>query len=107
MKDKLCVGSESYEEIIHQNGYFVDKTELMYELAAKTSNKVTLFTRPRRFGKTLMMSMMESFFDIRRDSRKVFDGKNVMNHPEFCSEYMNQFPVISLRLRMLTEKIMI
>ena len=99
MKDKLCVGSESYEEIIHQNGYFVDKTELMYELAAKTSNKVSLFTRPRRFGKTLMMSMMESFFDIRRDSRKVFDGKNVMNHPEFCSEYMNQFPVIFITFK--------
>ena len=99
MKDKLCVGSESYEEIIHQNGYFVDKTELMYELAAETSNKVTLFTRPRRFGKTLMMSMMESFFDIRRDSRKVFDGKNVMNHPEFCSEYMNQFPVIFITFK--------
>ena len=99
MKDKLCVGSESYEEIIHQNGYFVDKTELMYELAAKTSNKVTLFTRPRRFGKTLMMSMMESFFDIRHDSRKVFDGKNVMNHPEFCSEYMNQFPVIFITFK--------
>ena len=99
MKDKLCVGSESYEEIIHQNGYFVDKTELMYELAAKTSNKVSLFTRPRRFGKALMMSMMESFFDIRRDSRKVFDGKNVMNHPEFCSEYMNQFPVIFITFK--------
>ena len=99
MKDKLCVGSESYEEIIHQNGYFVDKTELMYEFAAETSNKVTLFTRPRRFGKTLMMSMMESFFDIRRDSRKVFDGKNVMNHPEFCSEYMNQFPVIFITFK--------
>ena len=99
MKDKLCVGSESYEEIIHQNGYFVDKTELIYELAAETSNKVTLFTRPRRFGKTLMMSMMESFFDIRRDSRKVFDGKNVMNHPEFCSEYMNQFPVIFITFK--------
>ncbi len=99
MNDKLCVGSENYEEIINQNGYFVDKTELMYELVAETSNKVTLFTRPRRFGKTLTMSMMESFFDIRRDSQKVFEGKKIMKHSEFCSEYMNQYPVIFLTFK--------
>ncbi len=99
MKSKMFVGSENYDEIITQNGYFVDKTELMYELVAETSNKVTLFTRPRRFGKTLTMNMMESFFDIRRDSKKVFEGKNIMNHPEFCSEYMNQYPVVFLTFK--------
>ena len=68
MNNMIVVGNDIFDEFIKEDGYYVDKTELIYELAAKTRNKVTLFTRPRRFGKTLTMSMMESFFDIRRDS---------------------------------------
>ena len=61
--DKLIVvGNDIFDEFVREDGYYVDKTELIYELVAKTRNKVTLFTRPRRFGKTLTMSMMESFF---------------------------------------------
>lgn len=94
--DKLIVvGTDIFDEFIKEDGYYVDKTELIYELVAKTRNKVTLFTRPRRFGKTLTMSMMESFFDIRRDSSDVFAGRNILvNHPDFCKEWMNQYPVL-------------
>ena len=73
MAIRIAVGDESFEEIRKSGLYYVDKTELIYDLVGKTKNKVTLFTRPRRFGKTLNMSMMESFFDINRDSKAVFD----------------------------------
>ena len=67
---------------------------------AKTHNKVTLFTRPRRFGKTLALSMMESFFDVGRDSAEVFAGMKILeNHSTFCREWMNQYPVLSLSLK--------
>ena len=100
MNKIIVVGTDIFDEFIKEDGYYVDKTELIYELAAKTRNKVTLFTRPRRFGKTLTMSMMESFFDIQRDSKGVFAGRKiVMDHPEFCREWMNQYPVLFLSFK--------
>ena len=95
----IAVGSENFDELIRENGYYVDKTELLYELAAQTHNKVTLFTRPRRFGKTLTMSMIESFFDINRDSRDVFAGLDIMKYENFCTEWMNQYSVLSLSFK--------
>lgn len=96
----IVIGNDLFEGFIRDNGYYVDKSEIIYELVAKTRNKVTLFTRPRRFGKTLAMSMMESFFDIRRDSQELFQGLDVLkNHPEFCREWMNQYPVLFLTLK--------
>lgn len=99
--DKLVVvGTDIFDEFIKDDGYYVDKTELIYELVAETRNKVTLFTRPRRFGKTLMMSMMESFFDIRRDSSEAFKDFDIFKkHPDFCTEWMNQYPVLFLSLK--------
>lgn len=100
MDKMVVVGNEIFDEFIKEDGYYVDKTELIYELVAKTRKKVTLFTRPRRFGKTLMISMMESFFDARRDSREVFSDLNVLkNHPEFCEKWMNQYPVLFISLK--------
>lgn len=100
MGRRIVVGNDIYDQFIRDDGYYVDKTELIYELAEKTRNKVTLFTRPRRFGKTLIMSMMESFFDAGRDSADVFAGRNItVNHPEFCREWMNQYPVLFLSLK--------
>ena len=96
----IVVGTDIFDEFIKKDGYYVDKSELIYELVAKTRNKVTLFTRPRRFGKALTMSMMESFFDIRRDSRGIFQELHILkNHPEFCDEWMNQYPVLFLSLK--------
>lgn len=100
MDKMIVVGNDNFDKFIRDNGYYVDKTELIFELVEKTRNEVTLFTRPRRFGKTLTMSMMESFFDIRRDSADVFAGRNILiNHPDFCKEWMNQYPVLFLTLK--------
>lgn len=97
---KIPVGKESFDEIRKEKSYYVDKTELIYDLLTTTDNKVTLFTRPRRFGKTLMMSMMESFFSIQKgDSRDVFAGLDIMRHEVFCAEWMNQYPVLFLTLK--------
>ncbi len=95
----ISVGGEFFDEIRQDGSYYVDKTEILYELVKKTKNKVTLFTRPRRFGKTLMLSMMESFFDIRRDSRQNFEGLAVTRNEDFCREYMNQYPVIFISFK--------
>ena len=94
MSVKVFVGGENFEELRQSGAYYVDKTELLYELLQVRKNKVTLFTRPRRFGKTLMMRMMESFFDIRRDSKALFDGLAITKHEDFCREWMNQYPVL-------------
>ena len=99
MAMRVFVGGENFDELRRSGCYYVDKTELLYELVNDTHNLVTLFTRPRRFGKTLTMRMIESFFDIRRDSRAVFDGLAVMNHEEFCAEWMNQYPVLFISLK--------
>ena len=90
----ISVGGESFERLRNNGSYYVDKTELLYELVQKHDNLVTLFTRPRRFGKTLTMSMMECFFDIRRDSKALFAGLDIMKHEDFCREWMNQYPVL-------------
>ena len=95
MTKKIAVGGEDFIALRKADSYYVDKTELLYELVEETNNSVTLFTRPRRFGKTLTMSMMDSFFSIfKKDSREVFNGLDVMNHKTFCDEYMNQYPVL-------------
>jgi len=95
---KISVGAESFEALRQSGGYYVDKTELIYDLV-NANNTVTLFTRPRRFGKTLTMSMLESFFDCSRDSRAEFDGLAISRHTEFCDAWMNQYPVIFLTLK--------
>ena len=96
----ISEGQSMFDDLRENNCYYVDKTEFLYELrGGKIRNHVSLFTRPRRFGKTLMMSMIENFFNIEKDSRKLFEGLNIMNHPEFCEEHMNKYPVIFLTLK--------
>ena len=94
MDFKVGVGKSDFEELRESGNYYVDKTELIYELVNDTDNKVTLVTRPRRFGKTLMMSMMENFFSIRKDSEGIFEGLAITEHRDFCKEWMNQYPVL-------------
>ena len=88
------VGGEFFHELRENELYYVDKTNIIYELLGGTFFKVALFTRPRRFGKTLMMSMMENFFNITKDSSKLFEGLNILKHPKICEKYMNKYPVI-------------
>lgn len=95
----ILVGGENFDELRESGCYYVDKTDMLYELGQNTNNKVTLFTRPRRFGKTLTMRMIESFFDISRDSRSVFEGLDIMKHEEFCEKWMNQYPVLFITLK--------
>ena len=90
----VSVGEADFAALRKENAYYVDKTEIMYELVHDTKNKVTLFTRPRRFGKTLMMSMMENFFSIRKDSKSIFEELAITEHKDFCKEWMNQYPVL-------------
>ncbi|MBR1707756.1 MAG: AAA family ATPase, partial [Clostridia bacterium] len=97
---KIPVGKDDFDKIRRNHSYYVDKTELIYELIDGTDNEVTLFTRPRRFGKTLMMSMMENFFSVQKgDTRDLFAGLNIMKHEAFCDQWMNQYPVLFLTLK--------
>lgn len=99
MAFKVGVGRSNFAALRRAGNYYVDKTELMYELVEETDNEVTLFTRPRRFGKTLMVSMMENFFDIRKDSRKLFEGLQITRHRTFCENWLNQYPVLFISLK--------
>ena len=99
MNFKVGVGKSDFEEIRKSQNYYVDKTELIYELVHDTDNKITLFTRPRRFGKTLMMSMIENFFSIRKDSAHIFEGLAIKSHEDFCREWMNQYPVLFISFK--------
>ena len=94
---RFPVGIESFEDIRREDFYYVDKTGLIEQLLRERS-KVSLFTRPRRFGKTLNMSMLQNFFEIGCD-RSSFDGMKIMKNQELCSQYMGQFPVVFVSLK--------
>nr|WP_308656793.1 AAA family ATPase [uncultured Agathobacter sp.] len=93
----LPVGIENFEEIRQLGFYYIDKTRLIEQLL-QGWGKVTLFTRPRRFGKTLNMSMLKSFFEIGTD-KSLFDGLYISGNKELCAEYMGKYPVIFLSLK--------
>ena len=94
---KLPVGIENFEDIRKFHFYYIDKTKLIEQLLQNWA-KVTLFTRPRRFGKTLNMSMMRSFFEIGTD-RSLFDGLYISQNKAICDEHMGKYPVIFLTLK--------
>ena len=94
---KLPVGIDDFRKLRESEFYYVDKTRLIEQLLLSWS-EVTLFTRPRRFGKTLNMSMLKSFFDIGTD-KALFDGLYISGNKELCDEYMGKYPVIFLSLK--------
>lgn len=96
-RKKLPVGIENFEEFSAENFYYVDKTMFIAELL-QNWGKVNLFTRPRRFGKSLNMSMLKCFFEIGGD-QTLFDGLKITEEKSLCEEYMGQFPVISISLK--------
>ncbi|MEH2948109.1 AAA family ATPase [Sporofaciens sp. JLR.KK001] len=96
-KKRLPVGVENFEQIINDNYYYVDKTKLISELF-HNGGIVNLITRPRRFGKTLNMSMLEHFFSIGGD-KNIFDGLEISKDKKLCEDYMGKYPVISVSLK--------
>ena len=97
MRKKLPVGIENFREFSTENFYYVDKTMFIKDLLLNWG-KVNLFTRPRRFGKTLNMSMLKSFFEAGSDPT-LFDGLKIAQEKELCEKYMGKFPVISISLK--------
>lgn len=97
MRKKLPVGIENFEEFQAENFYYIDKTMFIAELL-QNWGKVNLFTRPRRFGKSLNMSMLKCFFEIGSDP-KLFGGLQIAQERELCEKYMGRFPVISISLK--------
>ncbi|QUO32881.1 AAA family ATPase [Faecalicatena sp. Marseille-Q4148] len=96
-KKRLPVGVENFEQLINDNYYYVDKTEMISELL-RNGGMVNLFTRPRRFGKTLNMSMLEHFFSIEGD-KSIFEGLKISKDTELSEEYMGRYPVIFVSLK--------
>lgn len=97
MSKKLPIGIDGFEKIRTNDFYYVDKTQFIAELL-RNWGEVNLFTRPRRFGKSLNMSMLKSFFEIGGD-KTLFEGLKILQEKELCEKYMGQFPVISITLK--------
>ena len=94
---KLQIGIENFEKLRQEDFYYIDKTRLIEQLLTRWG-EVNLFTRPRRFGKSLNMSMLQSFFEIGKD-KTLFDGLRISDNQELCEEYQGKFPVVSVSLK--------
>lgn len=94
----LPYGIDNFAKVRNSGCYYIDKTGFIKELVSETFD-VNLITRPRRFGKTLAMSMLSEFFDIRKDGRGIFEGLEISGEREVCEEWMNRWPVLFLTLK--------
>ena len=99
MRMNIPVGISDFEQIRSKGYYYIDKSGMIAEILKSESTAVTLITRPRRFGKTLGMSMLSSFFDIRTDSRELFQGLEISKDTELCRRWQNQYPAIFLSFK--------
>lgn len=95
----IPVGVSDFGKIRQDDYYYIDKSELIAQLMKNSSAEVTLITRPRRFGKTLAMSMLENFFDIRKNSCEIFHGLKIAQDADLCRKWMNQWPVVAISFR--------
>ena len=98
-KLNIPVGISDFSKIRDRKYYYVDKTKLISDLLEEETAEVTLITRPRRFGKTMAMSMLSHFFDIRKDSKAMFQGLKIAEDTDLCNEWMNQWPVLFISFR--------
>lgn len=96
---KIPIGRSGFADIRKNGYYYIDKSGLIRELLRTDGRQVTLITRPRRFGKTLGMSMLSEFFDIRKDSRELFAGLSIAGEKSLCEKWMNRYPVIFLSFK--------
>lgn len=94
---KLPIGIENFEKLRQEDFYYIDKTRLIEQLLTRWG-EVNLFTRPRRFGKSLNMSMLQSFFEIGKD-KTLFDGLRISDNQELCEKYQGKFPVVFVSLK--------
>ncbi|MBQ9537161.1 MAG: AAA family ATPase [Desulfovibrionaceae bacterium] len=95
----FSVGISDFLTLRKINNYYVDKTQFIEELLNHEPNVVSMITRPRRFGKTLMQSMLDNFFNINLDSKAIFEGLSIAKNKDLCAQWMNQYPVISISLK--------
>ena len=95
----ILIGIEFFRRIREENRCYVDKTGFIEELLSSNQAMVSLITRPRRFGKTLTMTMLQEFFDIGRDSRAIFEGLAISRNSALCERWMNQYPTVFLTLK--------
>ena len=95
----LPLGESDFCEIRRKDLFYIDKTSLIEELYRYNGTKVFLFTRPRRFGKTLAMSMLSSFYDISKENKDIFDGLSISRNREICDKWMNKFPTIFISFK--------
>ena len=98
MSKQILIGTDSFEKLIEGDYFYIDKTLLIKELLERRG-ETTLITRPRRFGKTLNMSMMRSFFDVTRDGSHLFDGLKIMEYKDIVEKHMGKYPVIFMTLK--------
>ena len=99
MKINIRASYDSFRELRENNSYYIDKTDLIEEFLIDKFDKAVLFARPRRFGKTLTMTMLRDFLDIRQESRDIFDGLKVMDNAVLVENYMNKYPVVFISLK--------
>ena len=95
----ISVGISDFRRIREEDYYYIDKSGLISTLLENTPAQVTLITRPRRFGKTLGMSMLANFFDISQDSRQLFKGLEISGNQALCADWMNQYPTVFLSFK--------
>ena len=99
MSINIRASYDSFRELRESRAYYVDKTEVIEEYLVRRFDKAVMFARPRRFGKTLTMTMLRDFLDIRQDSRDIFADLKIMGYPDVIRDYMNQYPVVFLSLK--------
>ena len=90
---------DSFRALRENNSYYIDKTQMLEEYLVRRFDKVVLFTRPRRFGKTVTMTMFRDFLDIRQDSKEIFKDLKIMDSADVVDKFMNQYPVVFFSLK--------
>ena len=99
MSINIRASYDSFRELRENDAYYIDKTDIIEEFLTDQFNKAVLFARPRRFGKTLTMTMFRDFLDIKQDSRDIFNGLKIMNNKDLVKKYLNQYPVVFISLK--------
>lgn len=99
MRLRIRASYDSFRELREDQAYYIDKTEVLQDYLIESFEKAMLFARPRRFGKTVTMTMIRDFLDIRQDSREIFEGLQIMQHPDTVRDFMNQYPVVFISLK--------